>query len=89
VGLITGNHPEWLFSEIGAQAVGCITLNLFTAAVADELSTSLNRIQAAFVIVQDQEQVDKLITSRAKTSPCSRVIYIDRREWGGTGLTHG
>ena len=77
VGLITGNHPEWLFSELGAQAVGCITLNLFTAAVAEELSTSLNRIQAAFVVVQDQEQVDKLIASRTKLSHVRRVIYID------------
>ncbi|MHB8769680.1 MAG: AMP-binding protein [Syntrophales bacterium] len=85
VGLITGNHPEWLFSEIGAQAVGCITLNLFTAAVADELSTSLNRIQAAFVIVQDQEQVDKLIASRAILPQVRRVIYIDPTGMGGYG----
>ncbi len=77
VGLITGNHPEWLFSELGAQSVGCITLNLFTAAVAEELSTSLNRIQAAFVVVQDQEQVDKLLTARTKLSHVRRVIYID------------
>ena len=77
VGLITGNHPEWLFSELGAQAVGCITLNLFTAAVAEELSTSLTRIQAAFVVAQDQEQVDKLIASRTKLSHVRRVIYID------------
>jgi long-chain acyl-CoA synthetase len=77
VALITGNHPEWLFSELGAQAVGCITLNLFTAAVAEELSTSLNRIQAAFVVVQDQEQVDKLIATRKKLNHVRRVIYID------------
>ncbi len=83
VGLITGNHPEWLFSEIGAQAVGCITMNLFTAAVADELSTSLHRIQAAVVIVQDQEQVDKLIASRAKLPHVRRVIYIDPTGMGG------
>jgi long-chain acyl-CoA synthetase len=77
VGLIIGNHPEWLFSELGGQAVGGITLNLFTAAVAEELSTSLNRIQAAFVFVQDQEQVDKLIATRAKLSHVRRIIYID------------
>ena len=23
IGIITDNHPEWLFTEIGAQAVGC------------------------------------------------------------------
>ncbi len=77
VGLITDNHPEWLFSELGAQAIGGITLNLFTSAIADELATSLHRIQAAFVIVQDQEQVDKMIAVRKKLSTVRRVIYID------------
>ena len=77
VGLITDNHPEWLFAELGAQAIGGITLNLFSSAVADELSTSLNRVQAAFVFVQDQEQVDKMIAVRKKLSNVRRVIYID------------
>ncbi len=77
VGLITDNHPEWLFSELGAQAMGGITLNLFTSAVADELSTSLHRVQAAYVFVQDQEQVDKMRAVRKKLSHLRRVIYID------------
>ncbi len=77
VALITNNHPEWLFSELGSQAVGGITLNLFTSAIADELSVSLNRIQAAYVFVQDQEQADKLISARNKLGHVRRVIYID------------
>lgn len=77
VGLITNNHPEWLFAELGAQAIGGITLNLFTSAVGEELSTSLNRIKAAYVIVQDQEQVDKMIAAREKLSHVRHIIYVD------------
>ncbi|MBN1380534.1 MAG: AMP-binding protein, partial [Deltaproteobacteria bacterium] len=77
IGLITNNHPEWLYSELGGQAVGSVTVNLFTSAVAEELSFSLNRIQAAYVIVQDQEQTDKLIETRDKLSHLRKVIYID------------
>src|SRR5512138_1201803 len=64
VGLITGNQPEWLFAELGTQAVGGVTLNLFTSAIAEELSTSVQRIRAAIVFAQDQEQVDKMIAVR-------------------------
>ena len=78
VGIITNNHPEWLFTELGAQAVGGITLNLFTSAVAKELATMLNRIEAAYVIVQDQEQVDKLLEVKEQLQHIRRVIYIDR-----------
>jgi long-chain acyl-CoA synthetase len=77
VGIIMNNHPEWLFSEIGAQAVGAITLNLFTSAIAEELAASLSRTQAAFVIVQDQEQVDKLLEKKDSLSHIKKVIYID------------
>jgi long-chain acyl-CoA synthetase len=77
VGLITDNHPEWLFAELGSQAVGGITTNFFTSAVAEELSSSMNRIQAAFIFAQNQEQVDKLIASRKKLTHVRRVIYID------------
>ena len=85
VGIITNNHPEWLFSELGAQALGALTLNLFTSAIAEELSVSLNRIQAAYVFVQDQEQTDKLIAGRAKLGHVRRVIYIDPTGMGSYG----
>ena len=77
VGIITNNHPEWLFAELGIQSVGAVSLNLFTSSVPEELCLTLNRIQAAFVVVQDQEQVDKLLESRHKLPHVRRVIYID------------
>jgi len=78
VGIVTNNHPEWLFTELGAQAVGAVTVNLFTSAVAKELATMLNRIEASYIIVQDQEQVDKLLEVREQLQHVRRVIYIDR-----------
>ncbi len=77
VGIIMNNHPEWLFSEIGAQALGGVTLNLFTSAIAEELAQSLGRTQAAFAIVQDQEQVDKLLEKREALGHVKKVIYVD------------
>ena len=78
VGIITDNHAEWLFSELGAQALGAHTLNLYTSSVTKELALGLNRIQAACVVAQDQEQVDKLLEARKELPHVRRVIYIDR-----------
>lgn len=77
VGLITDNHPEWLFAELGAQAAGAVSLNLFTSAVAEELATALNRIRAVFVVAQDQEQVDKLLVTRKNLPHVRQVVFID------------
>jgi long-chain acyl-CoA synthetase len=82
LGIIMDNHPEWLFSELGAQTVGAHTLNLYTSSVAKELTFGLNRIQAAYVVAQDQEQVDKLLQAQGELSHIRHVIYVDRTGMG-------
>jgi long-chain acyl-CoA synthetase len=57
--------------------VGSPTLNLFTSSVAGELRFSLNRVNAACVIVQDQEQVDKLLEHRQDLAHVRKVVYVD------------
>jgi long-chain acyl-CoA synthetase len=78
IGIITDNHPEWLFTEIGAQALGAITVNLFTSSIAKELTTMLNRIQAVYVVAQDQEQADKLLEMKEQLPHVRKVIYVDQ-----------
>ena len=80
--LIVDNHAEWLFCEIAAHALGATTLNLFTSSIADELSSSINRVNCSIVVVQDQEQVDKLLEVRDKLTHIYKVIYVDP-----TGMT--
>ncbi|MBN1366278.1 MAG: AMP-binding protein [Syntrophaceae bacterium] len=80
--MIVHNHPEWLFAELAAHALGATTLNLFTSSIADELAFSIKRINSPVVVVQDQEQVDKLLEAREKLSQTKKVVYIDP-----TGMT--
>jgi long-chain acyl-CoA synthetase len=77
VGLILDNHPEWLFSELGTQSLGAVTINLFSSAVSKELLFGLNRIRAAYVIAQDQEQVDKILECKNDLPHIRRLIYVD------------
>jgi len=39
IGIITDNHPEWLFSENGAQAIGAIRSTCLPSSIAKELTT--------------------------------------------------
>jgi long-chain acyl-CoA synthetase len=80
--MIVHNHPEWLFSELAAHALGATTLNLFTSSIADELAFSIKRINSPVVVVQDQEQVDKLLDVREQLPLIKKVVYIDP-----TGMT--
>ncbi|MGB5218234.1 MAG: AMP-binding protein [Smithella sp.] len=80
--MVVHNHPEWLFSELAAHTLGATTLNLFTSSIADELAFSIKRINSPVVVVQDQEQVDKLIEVKEKLPHTKKVVYIDP-----TGMT--
>jgi long-chain acyl-CoA synthetase len=77
VGLILENDPEWLFSELGAQSVGGVVLPLFPTLAAKELVEMLNRVEAAYIFAQDQEQVDKLLAYREDLPHTRCVIYTD------------
>jgi len=80
--MIVHNHPEWLFSELAAHTLGATSLNLFTSSIADELAFSIKRINSPVVVVQDQEQVDKLLEVKEKLPQTRKVIYVDP-----TGMT--
>ena len=81
--LVVDNEPEWLFSELGAQCLGAVSVNLFTSAVAKEILHGIDRINARHVIVQDQEQADKLLENKAQLPGVERVVYMDP-----TGMRH-
>ncbi|MCX7817240.1 MAG: AMP-binding protein [Syntrophales bacterium] len=77
VAIVTDNIPEWLFTEIGAQSIGCTTINLFTSSIPEELCFSLNRVEATCVVVQNQEQADKMLEIRNKTPHVRKVVVVD------------
>jgi long-chain acyl-CoA synthetase len=77
VAIIMDNQPEWLFAELGTQAIGGITINLFTSSIPKELSVHINRFGSTVVFAQDQEQVDKLIEVRDELGDVRKVIYVD------------
>ncbi|HRV43798.1 MAG TPA: AMP-binding protein [Smithellaceae bacterium] len=80
--MIVNNSPEWLFSELAAHALGATSLNLFTSSIAEELAFSIGRVRSPLVVVQDQEQVDKLLEMRDKLTRVQYVVYVDP-----TGMT--
>jgi len=72
VAIIGDNRPEWVWSEIAAQAAGAASVGLYQDSNLNEVAYVIDHCDAAFVIAEDQEQVDKLPKVRA-------VVYTDPR----------
>ena len=73
------NRPEWVIAELAAQVLGALPLGLYQDAVADELAVLLEAADAAVVVAEDQEQVDKVLQVRGRLPSLRHVVYYDPR----------
>ena len=81
--VIGENRPRLYASMLAAQSLGAIPVPLYQDAVAQEFAFPINNAEVRFAIVEDQEQVDKLIELRAQCPQLARIWYDDPR-----GLRH-
>ncbi len=79
IALIGDNIPEMLFTAIGAQAVGGISVAIYQTTMSDEIAQLLEYMNVTMVFCDNQEQVDKIVEIRASVPNVSRVIYEDPR----------
>ncbi len=75
--IIGDNRPEWVMSELAAQSLGGISVGLYQDALPKEIGYVLNHSDAKFVVVEDQEQVDKLLEIKEEIPYIQRIIFYD------------
>jgi len=77
--IIGDNNPEWFWAELAAQAAGGIPTGIVSSCLPAEVEHIVKHSDSTFVVVQDQEQVDKVlrIMSEGKLPLVKKVIYWD------------
>jgi long-chain acyl-CoA synthetase len=83
VAVIGENRPRLYVAMMAAQALGAIPVPLYQDAVAQEMAFVLRDAEVGVVIVEDQEQVDKMLEVREQCPALRHVVYDDPR-----GLRH-
>ncbi len=73
------NRPHFYWSMLAAQYVGAVPVPVYQDAVAEEMAYVLDHCSAKFAIVEDQEQVDKILEIEEQVPGLKHVIYVDRR----------
>ena len=79
VAIIGRNRPYLYWSMIAAEMVGAVPVPLYQDSVAEEMAYVLDHCGARFVIVGDQEQVDKVIEVQDRLSVFEHMVYLDPR----------
>ncbi|MBT3141816.1 long-chain fatty acid--CoA ligase [Phaeobacter gallaeciensis] len=79
IAIIGHNRPYLYWAMVAAQSVGAIPVPLYQDANAEEMAYVLSHCGARFVIVADQEQVDKVIEVQDQLHQFEHLIYLDPR----------
>jgi long-chain acyl-CoA synthetase len=77
--VIGANRPRLYATMLAAQSLGAIPVPLYQDAVAAECIFPLNNADVRFCLVEDQEQVDKLLEIREQCPRISHIYYDDPR----------
>jgi long-chain acyl-CoA synthetase len=73
------NRPRLYATMLAAQSLGAIPVPLYQDAVAAEYAFPIQNAEVAFAVVEDQEQVDKMLELRAQCPSLARIWYDDPR----------
>jgi long-chain acyl-CoA synthetase len=79
VAILSDNRPEWLFADLGAQAIGALAVGIYQTNPTPDVAYILNDSRARVLFCEDQEQVDKAVACRAETPHVERVVVFDPR----------
>jgi long-chain acyl-CoA synthetase len=79
VAVISGNRPEWLYTELAAQSAGAIPLGVYVDSLPSQVRFILDHAEARFVMVEDQEQTDKVLAVRDDLPRLAKILVKDTR----------
>jgi len=79
VAVIGENRPRLYIAMMATQALGAIPVPLYQDAVAQEMVYVLQDAGITVAVVEDQEQVDKMLEVRDQCPALAHVVYDDPR----------
>jgi long-chain acyl-CoA synthetase len=79
VAIVGDNRPHLYWAMVAVQCLGGVPVPLYQDAVAEELQFVLDHAEVRFAIVEDQEQVDKLLAIWDRCPTLDLLIYEEPR----------
>ncbi len=77
--IVGSNRPRLYATMLAAQSLGAIPVPLYQDAVAAECVFPITNADVRFAVVEDQEQVDKLLEIRDRCPQLSSIVFDDPR----------
>ena len=78
VSILSEDRKEWIYADLGIQGVGGIVSGIYTTDGAEQIAYLLANSQSRFLVVENEEQLDKFLQIRDRVPELVRCIVLDR-----------
>ncbi|MEQ8348849.1 MAG: AMP-binding protein [Sneathiellaceae bacterium] len=85
VAIVGRNNPRLYWTILASQMLGAIPVPLFPDAPPEEVGRILRHCGAGLAVVENQEQVDKLLSLRDGLPAMRQIVYLSARGLRGYG----
>ena len=79
VAIVGANRPRLYWSVMAVQMLGAVPVPVYADAVAEELAFVLSHADVRFAAVEDQEQIDKIMSIKDRLPHLQKMFYDERR----------
>ncbi len=79
VAILGRNRPNWVWSELAAQALGAIPVGIYEDVLPPEAGYLINAAEACVVVCEDEEQVDKILELGGTVPSVRHIVFHDPR----------
>jgi len=77
--VIGANRPRLYWAMCAGQALGAVPVPIYADSVADEMAYVLEHAEITIAVVQDQEQVDKVLSVAERVPTLRHLVYDEPR----------
>ncbi len=79
IAIVGDNRPRLYWGMAAAQSLGGVPVPLYQDSVAEEMEYVINHADVRFALVEDQEQVDKMLEISPNCPELQEIFYDDSR----------
>ena len=83
--LLSHNQPEWFYADVACMSLGGTTAPIYVTNSADQVAYVIGHSESKVAIVEDTEQLEKVLKMRSELPALEKVVVLDGYEGDADG----
>jgi long-chain acyl-CoA synthetase len=86
VNILSWTRMEWIQLDMATVSIDAVTVGIYHSSLPDDCAYIINHSDAVVLIVENQDQLDKIIKVRGNLANLKHIIIIDGEPSGAKGV---